>query len=98
MARRIHCGINIDPANEFGSPSTQQLQELGATWVRFTFKDHSDEPQPSSFPLYDGVVQALHQAGIRILMILCYETYPGMPRRDDPEATWDAYIHGFVER
>ena len=39
MSRRIHCGINIDPLNMYGNPAPPELQDLGATWVRFTFKD-----------------------------------------------------------
>jgi len=98
MTRRIHCGINIDPANPQGRPSAQQIQELGATWVRFTFKDDSEAPQPSRFAFYDGVVGELKQAGIHVLMILSYETYPGMPPRDADEATWNAYTERFVAR
>jgi N-acetyl-anhydromuramyl-L-alanine amidase AmpD len=98
MGRRIHCGINIDPANPHGRPSVQQLQDLGATWVRFTFKDDSDGPYPTSFPFYDDLVQELDQAGINVLMILTWETFPGKPARDTDEATWDAYIAEFAAR
>jgi len=98
MARRIHCGINTDPANPNGRPSVQQLQDLGATWVRFTFKDDTAGPQPTRFAFYDGVVQQLNQAGINILMILSYETLPGKPARDADDATWDAYIDKFATR
>lgn len=98
MTRRIHCGINIDPANESGRPSVQKIQDLGATWVRFTFKDDSDGPQPTRFASYDGLVQDLNQAGINILMILSYETYPGKPARDANEAIWNTYTDKFVAR
>ena len=64
MARRIDCGINIDPANPHGNPSAQEIQDLGATWVRFTFKDDSSGPQPSSLGHYDDVMRGLDAAGI----------------------------------
>jgi hypothetical protein len=98
MTRRIHCGINIDPANELGRPSVQEIQDLGATWVRFTFKDDGDGPQPTRFVSYDDLVWELNQAGISILLISSYETYPGKPARDADEATWNAYIDKFVAR
>jgi N-acetyl-anhydromuramyl-L-alanine amidase AmpD len=98
MVRRIHCGINIDPANECGRPSVQELQDLGAAWVRFTFKDSGDGPQPTRFAFYDKVVQDLNQAGIHILMILSYETYLGKPACEANEATWNDYIAKFAER
>jgi len=98
MARRIHCGINTDPANSQGNPSVQELQDLGATWVRFTFKDDSDGPQPSSFGRYDDVVRDLNAAGIDVLMILSYETYPHKPAKDADEQTWNTYGNKFVAR
>lgn len=98
MARQIHCGINTDPANAQGNPSAQELQDLGATWVRFTFKDDSDGPQPSSFGRYDDVVRDLDAAGIDILMLLSYETHPHKPAKDADEQTWSAYRDKFVAR
>jgi len=98
MVRKIDCGINIDPKNPYGKPSTQDLQTLGATWVRFTFKDFDEGANPTSFPDYDPVVQDLHQAGINILMILSYETYPNKPPRDASEAEWNAYRAKFAAR
>ena len=98
MARRINCGINTDPANEHGCPSVQEIRDLAATWVRFTFKDPSDAAQPSRFDFYDDPVQELNQAGIDILMILSYETYPGKPAQHASTASWDTYIGKFVTR
>lgn len=98
MARHIHCGINVDPTNPHGRPSVQQIQDLGATWVRFTFKDDSDGPQPTRFAFYDDLVGELNQAGINILMILSNETCPGRPARDADEAACDAYIAKFAAR
>ena len=98
MIRRIHCGINIDPANELARPSVQEIQDLGATWVRFVFKDDGDEPQPTRFPFYDDQVWRLNQASINILMILNNETYPGKPASEADDAIWDAYIAKLVNR
>jgi len=98
MARRIHCGINTDPKNPYGNPSVQQLRDLGATWVRFTFKDDVDAPQPTRFADYDSLVGGLQQAGVKTLMILSYETYPGKPAHDASVDTWNAYIAKFAAR
>jgi hypothetical protein len=98
MTRRIHCGVNIDPANPQGIPSAQEIQDLGATWVRFTFKDEGGGPQPSAFGTYDDVVRDLNAAGIRILMILNNETCPGKPAHEASAATWEAYIQSFATR
>jgi hypothetical protein len=98
MARRIHCGINIDPANELARASVQEIQDLGATWVRFVFKDDSDALQPARLPFYDDQVWRLNQAGINILMVLNNETYPGKPASDAYDATWDVYIAQFANR
>ena len=99
MAKRIHCGVNIDPANEpHGHPAVQEIQNLGATWVRFTFKDSSDGAQPTRFEFYNDRVWRLNQAGINILMILNNETYPGKPASDADGATWDAYTAKFANR
>ena len=98
MARHICCGINIDPANPYGHPTVQQIRDLGATWVRFTFKDNSAGPQPSNFPFYDDLVRELNKAGINILMILSYETYPGKPACSADGVMWDVYIARFANR
>jgi hypothetical protein len=96
MARRIQCGINVDPANASGRPTVQEIQDLSADWVRFTFKDLGDEL--TRFAFYDNVVQDLNQAGVNVLMILSYETCPGKPAHDADEATWNDYIARFAER
>jgi hypothetical protein len=98
MSRRIQCGINIDPMNVNGDPSAQEIQELGATWVRFTFQDRGSGPAPTSFPIYDRKVQELEQAGINTLMILDYGTYPGKPAYEAEDSVWEAYIESFAAR
>ena len=98
MTRRVHCGINTDPANLQGNPTAQEIRDLGATWVRFTFKDDSDDPQPSSLGNYDDLVRDLNAGGIKILMILSYETHPDKPASNADEATWNAYTEKFVTR
>ncbi len=96
MTRRIQCGINLDPTNEHGRPAAQEIRDLGADWVRFTFKELGDEP--ACFAFYDNVLQDLNQAGVNILMILGYETCLGKPACDANEATWSDYIARFSER
>jgi hypothetical protein len=84
--------------NVNGNPSAQEIQELGATWVRFTFKDQSTASYPAGFAIYDPKVQELEQAGIDILMILDYGTYPGKPAFDADETVWEAYIAQYAAR
>jgi N-acetyl-anhydromuramyl-L-alanine amidase AmpD len=98
MARRIYCGVNTDPTNPLGNPSPDEVRALGADWVRFTFKDANDTLQPTAFAVYDSLVQRLRDAGIRILLILSYETYPGKWACGTDEARWDAYIDKFAKR
>jgi hypothetical protein len=98
MARRIYCGINTDPANPLGNPSPDEIRALGADWVRFSFKDVQDALQPTAFAIYDDLVRRLRSAGIRILLILNYETYPGKGACDADATRWDAYIQKFANR
>lgn len=104
MVRRSHCGINTDPKNREmgdGNPSVQDLRDLGATWVRFVFKDPHEGPQPAAFGDYDQLVQDLHQAGINILMVLNNETYPKWPEYGssrDNEQEWERYREKFGTR
>ena len=98
MTRNIRCGINIDPKNLKGRPTGQELKDLGAEWVRFTFKDDSTGSTPAQFAFYDQAVEHLDQAGIGILMILSYETLHGKPDRHASDAAWDAYIQRFAAR
>lgn len=98
MTRKLRCGINIDPKNPRGRPSGEELKELGADWVRFTFKDDSTGSTPSQFAFYDQVVEHFAQANIGILMILSYETLHGRPDRHASDAAWDAYIQKFATR
>jgi hypothetical protein len=82
----------------YGNPSPPALQDLGATWVRFTFKDQSLGPQPAAFANYDHTVHDLEEARIKVLMILSYETLPGNPGPDADPAQWEDYIIRFAER
>ena len=101
MARRIYCGINTDPQNPQGNPSVQDLLDLGADWVRFTFKDPQEANQPTAFGSYDQLIGDLHDAGVHILLILSYESYPNWPRyvpsHPQPDA-WQAYTDKFATR
>ncbi len=104
MAVQTQCGINIDPSNERGRPSVQDLQDLGASWVRFVLKvkDGSPEALKSAFQssIYGDYVSALHDAGIHILMLINNETVPGWPLGNlDPNAEdWQAYLARYEDR
>ncbi|MBN1641756.1 MAG: hypothetical protein JXA09_11015 [Anaerolineae bacterium] len=98
MTRRIQCGINIDPLNVYGNPAPPSIQELGATWVRFTFKDQSLGPSPTGFAHYDHTIRDLEQAQIDVLLILSYETLPGKPAPGADRPEWEDYIARFADR
>ncbi len=101
MVWRIDCGVNTDPLNPFGNPTAQGLASLGVTWVRFTFKDVAGGNYPASFSIYDPVVQSLRGAGLRILLILSYETLPNWPvwgTPQDTDAAWATYRGAFALR
>jgi hypothetical protein len=98
MARHIHCGINIDPLNEYGNPSPAELQQLGASWVRLTYKDQGLGPQPTGFANYDHLLRDFEQANITVLLILSYESLPGKPGPDAGLPEWEDYIARFADR
>ncbi|UCC75874.1 MAG: cellulase family glycosylhydrolase, partial [Anaerolineales bacterium] len=104
MVRRIDVGINTDPMNRQlgdGNPQPQEIKDLAAGWVRFTLKDPNEGPQPTTLGNYDQLVDNLHNAGIKILMILSYETYPNWPRYtpgvEHPQE-WAVYTDRFAAR
>jgi hypothetical protein len=66
--------------------------------VRFTFKDASQGANLADFGAYDSKVQDLHQAGVDILLILSYETFPGKPGFGADAQVWEDYIDDFAER
>jgi len=93
-------GLNIDPNNIAGNPSPDELHELGVQMVRFTFYDssHGDQLDPGQADFYRQKIEAYHQVGIRSLVLLSYDTYPGRP---DPQAgapEWDIYLERFALR
>ena len=104
MAERTQCGINIDPSNELGKPSVKELQDLGATWVRFVLKVNGTSPEAleSAFhrEIYQQYVAALNEGGIRILMVLNNETVPDWPiKNPDVNApAWQEYLQRYEDR
>jgi hypothetical protein len=104
MVRRIEVGINTDPMNRQlgdGNPQPQEIKDLAAGWVRFTLKDPNEGPQPTTLHNYNQLVDDLHNAGIKILMILSYETYPNWPVYtpgvEHPQE-WAVYTDRFATR
>jgi subtilase family serine protease len=94
-------GLNIDPFNPGGNPSPIELQQLGVQTVRFTFKDDSagDHPDPDRVKFYRDKVQAYSEVGIRSLIILTNETYPGFPNTfPASDAAWHTYIRPYARR
>ena len=93
-------GVNIDPKNPAGFPAPQTLKAAGVRWVRLVFKDPQISMQPSQAELefYQNVVDTMHAAGIRVLMVLNYETVPGKPPSGSSLAAWGPYKTKYVER
>jgi hypothetical protein len=93
-------GLNIDPVNPKGNPDLNELVELGVTEVRFSYKDFSggNEPNPEQVAFYSRQLERFTEAGIKSLLVLTYETFPGAPT--DPAATeaWHEYIDHFARR
>jgi hypothetical protein len=91
-------GLNIDPGNPQGNPSPAQLRALGAAWVRFSFRDDGEceEPSAERLAFYVRTLRDLNAAGIRVLLILSYETCPHPPAFADGDAAWDAYTQRFA--
>jgi len=98
--RKVECGINVDPHNQqYGQPTSQQIQQLNATWARIEFIDYSTGSiQPSSYPLYDPIISSYTEAGISILMILDYQTYTGVPSNGSSPEQWYAYFSLLIQR
>lgn len=93
-------GLNIDPRNPGGNPDPAELRELGVKMVRFTYYDTTagDEPDPAMLDFYRDRLEAYQQAGLRSLVLLSYDTYPGRPAPEAAGPEWDLYMAGFVRR
>lgn len=93
-------GLNIDPTNERGNPSAQELVDLGVEWVRFSYIDPSSgpSPDPERFKLYKGKVEEYRAKGILSLVILHYNTFPNPPAYGADEAEWAVYTDYFISR
>jgi hypothetical protein len=84
-------GINVDPANPAGNPSPEDLEALGARWVRVEWK----ASQGSAF--YDLRIRTYRDAGLKVLVIVDYATVAGKPNgTTGTDADWAAYIAAFV--
>ncbi len=72
----VQWGINIDPANPDGHPSAASLGNAG--WVRVEFKDCSDTDPVGATTIsqYTNVLSEYHNAGMKVLLILDYLSYP----------------------
>jgi hypothetical protein len=92
--------LNIDPNNPTGNPDADQLRQLNVEMVRYTFHDKSggDHLDQNMAEFFSQKAREYHQAGIRSLIILTYDTYPGWPALDAPDSEWDSYIEHFARR
>lgn len=93
-------GINIDPSHGLGDPGGGVLNSIGAGMVRFTFKDETFgvEPDPSRLAHYQQKVAAYHAAGVRVLVLLSYETAPAFPAWSSDPVAWAEYRARFSAR
>jgi hypothetical protein len=92
--------LNIDPSNPNGNPSADQLRELNVEMVRYTYHDSSsgDGLDPNQADFFSQKAREYHEAGIRSLVILSYDTFPGRPTPEAPSSEWDGYIERFARR
>jgi hypothetical protein len=92
--------LNIDPNNPLGNPDAAQLRQLNVEMVRYTYHDSSggDQLDQSMTEFFTQKAWEYHEAGIRSLIILTYDTYPDRPASDAPDSDWDRYIEDFARR
>jgi hypothetical protein len=90
-------GMNIDPQNPTANPPVSELQRLGVTRVRFTFRAGTD--LGAAFASYDPILAGYAGAGIAVLLILDSETLgpPDLPVNLAGSA-WDSYVSDFASR
>lgn len=93
-------GLNIDPNNPRGNPDPSELRDIGVEIVRYTYHDQNpgDQLDPARSNFFRDRLNAYHQAGIKSLLILTYDTFPNRPAPDAPDPDWDAYIERFARR
>ncbi len=93
-------GLNIDPNNPRGNPEPAELRALGVEMVRYTFYDSSggDQLDPRQVQFYSSKARAYHEAGIKSLVILTYDSYPNRPSPDAGDGEWDQYVERFAKR
>jgi hypothetical protein len=92
--------LNIDPNNPRGNPSGDQLRDLNVEMVRYTYHDSSSRAKLAQrrADFFRQKAREYHQAGIRSLIILSYDTFPGKPEPDAPNSAWGNYIERFARR
>jgi len=92
--------LNIDPNNPKGNPSVDQLHDLNVEMVRYTYHDSSsaEELDQNQADFFSQKVRVYHEAGVRSLIILSYDTFPGKPEPDASDPEWDGYIERFARR
>jgi hypothetical protein len=94
--RSVRMGLNIP--ND-GSVPPHTLQTLGVEFVRLEFADHNkSNPLEVNFRPYDHYIDALQSAGIRVLLLVDYETWLGKPAYNAPTSVWAQYISEFAAR
>ncbi len=93
-------GLNINPTYPGGTPSLEELKNLGVEALRYTYYDSSggDQLDQARAQHYTQKVREYRQAGIESLLILTYDTYPGKPGLDASDQDWDNYIERFARR
>jgi hypothetical protein len=82
-------GINLDPANPKGNPSSSEVRAIGARWTRVEYKSHLGTA------FYDARIAALRSAGLKVLLIVDYASVPGKPSGTGTDAQWSAYLASF---
>lgn len=93
-------GVNIDPTNTNGGNATvSQLLALGGGWVRVEFKDNGQGTNfnPFTWVLYDAALRSYKSAGLKILLIIDYQTAQQVPWKQ-ADAAWAAYAEVYASK
>ncbi|MGB1250572.1 MAG: cellulase family glycosylhydrolase [Candidatus Promineifilaceae bacterium] len=84
-------GLNIDPRNDKGDPSSSDLWQLGLKLARFQYT-YKYSPA-STLHFYTGEVKKLYNNKVRSLIIIDYGSLATVqPHINDDDRKWDRYI------
>ena len=97
VAEGLSVGINVDPMNPTGWPSSPTLAATGTQWIRLEFK--ATPNFPTAMAQYKAWTATLHSAGFSVLLIIDYSSQPdNIPWGHTNPSEWTSYIASFGSR